>query len=1228
MWGIIFNKKALQHFTVAAALVLIAVLIGYYSHHINRNDHYAGHLNNALKQKSLLMESELMELAQHDIDKLFIMALDESFCKQGITFLAYSDGILEYWSNNLISISYDFDSMLFNEKFTRIGNGYYLIKTLEHRHNILVGLLLVKSSYEYENEYLRNVFNPVFGLPAGSRIRMQEGEYDVSDEEGEYLFSVEFPESYPTRESLVVLLFFIYLSALLFMVAGLHQIYRGLNTIYRGRKWVFAFFVADVIILRLALFYFGIPGILYETKLFGPSYLAISSLLPSLGDLIVSAFVLLAVTWYFYKDFRFNFKKETTGIKRIFIGFTLLFHVYIFFYIYQLFFNRIVFDSVISFNLNNIFGLTIQSLYGFLAIAAMLLSFFFVSIRLCTAAIELFPRRKQYLLLLAVTTFVALAVSMIREHFQPVTLLFIFTYILSFIFTIDRKFKIFSFAWVIVYLVAFSLITTYALQTLNTLKEKQQRRLVALELAADRDKIAEYRFSQLEPELYHDEELQSLLIQAYFDPELEYEATGYIIEEYFGRYWTGFDILTTICYPGKELLIRPGDYIAGCQSYFESYIRTLGEATESESLFYIFPGVNYLARFDFYNEAEEFDYPVSVYVEINSKAVKKGLGYPELLLDSESGTRQYAYNYSYATYVNGELVRSVGKFPYSIKDADLPSEPGAFIYFDHNNYSHLLYNAGPDTQLLVSLPKPVFLDVVAPFSYLFIFFGLFALMFSLVTRFPYQQSLSEISFRNRIQYSMFGIVFISFLVVGITTMFYISRLNHNKNIDNLSEKNHSVLIEMEHELAGYDELNEEISDYLDDLLTKFSIVFFSDINVYDPQGWLLASSRPQIFEKGLISGRMNPMAYKQLAYHHRSSFIHQESIGGYQYLSAYLPFRNDQNKLTGYINLPYFARQSELRQEISNFLVAFTNIYVVLMAIGLFLSLLLSDYLIRPLMILKANLRRVKLSESTQKIEWKGKDEISELIGEYNRMTDELVKSAEMLARSERESAWREMAKQVAHEIKNPLTPMKLSVQYLQKAWNENAPDWEERLQRFTKTLIQQIDSLSEIASAFSDFASMPLAAHEKVNLCETLQNAAGLYNDIDNISIQINQPDEAGQCIVLADKRQILRVFNNLIQNSVQAIGNTPEGLIQIDVSRDEDHWQVKIRDNGSGISPEQQEKIFSPYFTTKSSGMGLGLAIVKNIISGIGGTISFQSEEKSGTTFRILLPVYADIE
>ena len=198
---------------------------------------------------------------------------------------------------------------------------------------------------------------------------------------------------------------------------------------------------------------------------------------------------------------------------------------------------------------------------------------------------------------------------------------------------------------------------------------------------------------------------------------------------------------------------------------------------------------------------------------------------------------------------------------------------------------------------------------------------------------------------------------------------------------------------------------------------------------------------------------MNREAFSKLNYFHNSYYFQKEKIGENGYNSAYIPFFNERNQLLAYLNLPYFARQDDLKKEISAFLVAFINVYVFLIIVGIFLALVVSNYISRPLRILASRISQLSYGKSNEKIEWKRRDEIGQLVDEYNRMIDELVKSADLLARSERETAWREMARQVAHEIKNPLTPMKLSVQHLEKAWKDRTSDWDERLKRFTETM-------------------------------------------------------------------------------------------------------------------------------------------------------------------------------
>lgn len=368
---------------------------------------------------------------------------------------------------------------------------------------------------------------------------------------------------------------------------------------------------------------------------------------------------------------------------------------------------------------------------------------------------------------------------------------------------------------------------------------------------------------------------------------------------------------------------------------------------------------------------------------------------------------------------------------------------------------------------------------------------------------------------------------------------------------------------------------------------------------------------------------MNTPAFHSLTIDKKLLFIHTETIGDQDYFSAYVPFMNAEGQVIAYLNLPYFARQTELQSEISSFLNAFLNVYVLMTAIAIFIAVLISRFTTRPLQLIRNKMRSLSLGGTNEKINWTRNDEIGTLISEYNRMVEELSKSAELLAKSERESAWREMAKQVAHEIKNPLTPMKLSVQYLQRAWDEKSEDWEERLQRFSKTIIEHIDTLSDIASEFSDFAKMPQKKEGKVELLETIKKSFDLFADIENIQFSL-QDDHEEKHYVLADKNQLIRVFTNLIKNSVQAIGSKKGGTIEIIIDRNEIMHIIRVKDNGPGIPADMVDKIFSPSFTTKSSGMGLGLALVKSIILEAGGEITFESSS-SGTEFIIQLPVYS---
>jgi nitrogen fixation/metabolism regulation signal transduction histidine kinase len=368
---------------------------------------------------------------------------------------------------------------------------------------------------------------------------------------------------------------------------------------------------------------------------------------------------------------------------------------------------------------------------------------------------------------------------------------------------------------------------------------------------------------------------------------------------------------------------------------------------------------------------------------------------------------------------------------------------------------------------------------------------------------------------------------------------------------------------------------------------------------------------------------MDPVAFTELSENKQSAFVHIEKIGDFEYLSAYATFRNNNNEIVGYLNLPYFLRQKELKEELASSLLALINIYSLLIAISMIVTFVIANRLTEPLTLLQEKIGQIRLGRKNERIDYRKNDEIGGLVSEYNRMIRELEQSADLLARSERESAWREMAKQVAHEVKNPLTPMKLSVQYLLKAWEDKRPDFDERLRKFRDAMIEQIETLSTIASEFSYFAKMPTAIKTELDLCEVLENCLEFYRN-NEADVKVNYRHTGIQrAMALADKDQLLRLFNNLFRNAIQSIPGDRKGILEVTLEREEPYYIIRVRDNGSGIPEDIREKIFAPNFTTKSSGMGLGLAMSKTIVENMNGEIMYETELDKGTVFIIKIPI-----
>ncbi|HAD98518.1 MAG TPA: two-component sensor histidine kinase, partial [Cryomorphaceae bacterium] len=387
-----------------------------------------------------------------------------------------------------------------------------------------------------------------------------------------------------------------------------------------------------------------------------------------------------------------------------------------------------------------------------------------------------------------------------------------------------------------------------------------------------------------------------------------------------------------------------------------------------------------------------------------------------------------------------------------------------------------------------------------------------------------------------------------------------------------------------------------------------------DINIYSLSGDMLISSNPELHENHIVPDKLGRTMLNAIERKPEQLLVKRKT-DTMEYLSTYDYVHNSNNEPIAIINLPYFDTKSIHEKDQEKFLMRLSQTYFFLFIIAGVIAYFLSNYITSSLKAVGQKLKSIRINETNVPLKWKFDDEIGALVDEYNRMLEELEASAAILAKTERESAWREMAKQVAHEIKNPLTPMRLNVQHLEKTLKT---EQSEKLREFTESMISQIDTLSGIAEAFSRFASMPELKSEEFGAREIIQRTAALYPEY---NIQFHTEDK--DILLKGDKDQLVRVMNNLINNAIQAVPEEREPEIRIGMKKREDHTVlISVSDNGSGIPDEQKDKIFEPRFTTKTKGMGLGLAMVKNIINGFGGEIWFETELGKGTTFYISLP------
>ena len=1161
------------------------------------------------------IESEDFDGSYFEVLKSYTTSLDDT----GAGYLIFESGSLRYWSDRSVSFFSTLREFNKTDGILKLPNGIYLARHKVTGEHDVIGLHLIKRNYEHQNKYLKNSFFKSYNLP--DEFQLIETEHKtaipVFGEKGDFLFSIKAMGQFLCTESQLYFPGLIYFFGLIILLFYFRKEFLDSD----------ASFFLSLLGLGAALFIvfwlhliFKIPGLMLHLPFFSPEVFALNNWLSSLGDYFL--LVLFFSFWMFNFTVGINVDKlhsESNMPRKVIHALLMLFAASLFL-LANYFIEILIYNSTISFSLNKIIGITAPSILGIFSVGLFLFAVLFFVIKNIEEACKDFTFLQLLILLTGIVLFLSLIQILAVQQISYFALLFfMFSAVLASLFS-KKYIRKFSLSYLILFVTLASVYSLVIFYHIVNHKEKENQKLFAVTLVAERDPAAEEFLTNIERQMYNDPAIVSLLIQ-------KEDLHEYLDRVYFNGYFRKYLIEIYVCNDLDSLEVQRDNFVP-CMSFMDDMIRDMGVRI-SNSNFYFMDNMNgrisYTGKLQF--PMPENKEGVTIYIDLDSDLLFEGIGFPELLID-KSITRSENYRkFSYAKYYGSELTDKFGDFNYNIYIDTYQPEESEFTIRKWDNHEHLIYHTRENNYVIVSRKLFTFVDYLISFPYLFVFYFLMVMILQFIGMQKFNPRKIVIDLKFKIQAAIISIVFVSLLLVALATILYNVEEYRSKHRNDLSEKMKSIAEEIDMRLEDRDEITPELIEWLYRELAKLSNIFRTDINIYGVNGNLLASSRIEIFQRGLVSARMNSHAFYEIFQNYQyDSYYQTENIGELSYMSVNKPIINNRGKILGTINLPYFITQDKYSQEISTFIVAFINLYVLLLLASIVIAIFIANQITRPLVVIQENLQKMQLGKHNEPIYYRRNDEIGSLVKEYNKKVDELAVSADLLARSERESAWREMAKQVAHEIKNPLTPMKLNIQHLQRA-KGRGKEYNEYIERVTATLIEQIDNLSNIATEFSNFAQIPNARNQVFELAGQMKKVIGLFETDERAEINFNYKGFENIC-VNADREQLSRAIINLVKNAIQAIPEEQKGKIEISLNRREHMAVIAVSDDGLGIPVELRDKLFSPSFTTKTSGMGLGLAIVKNIVENFSGKIWFETELEKGSTFYIEIPVYEKTE
>ena len=609
-----------------------------------------------------------------------------------------------------------------------------------------------------------------------------------------------------------------------------------------------------------------------------------------------------------------------------------------------------------------------------------------------------------------------------------------------------------------------------------------------------------------------------------------------------------------------------------------------------------------------------------VLMDVEAKANRADKGYSSLLGISAPGKVALPSRYSYARYSGSDLAVSAGKYSYpNIIDSTLYA---GVRHFTEDGYVHFVNDVSEGSTVIISrqkLEKAYYLTVgllIALAAYF-----LLSLLVLTKPKAPAGKKVARSYYKSRVTFVLIFSLVVTLVSMAAVSVLFVYRRNDANMKAMMTDKVNSIRAILESSCEDAVSFRDLSRPEFTALVDEASNMLVADISLYSTDGKVFYSTTPEIFDRSLLGTRLDEKAFGAIRFRGKRCFIQKESIGDKKYFSLYAPVYNSSGQMLCIMKSPYTDENFDFEMEAVFHFATILAVFLLLLIIARFAILRVVGRLFKPLEEMSSKMSATDV-DSLEYITYDNDDEISSLVTSYNRMVSDLSESTRELAQAERDKAWSGMARQVAHEIKNPLTPMKLQIQRIMRLKQRQAPGWEDKLDEAMGIVLDHIDVLTDTANEFSTFAKLYSEDPVSIDVDALLQEEIAMFDNRDNIAFEYFGLDGAS---IMGPKPQLTRVFVNLLANSVQAIGEAPSGRILVSLRNSaEDGWyDMVFEDNGPGVDAANQEKLFTPNFTTKSSGTGLGLAISRSILEKCGATISYsKSFALGGACFSIHYP------